>query len=162
MKRSQLYYWILLSILFVASNPVGSQELKYEFLFEAEALLDTPIIVGTSPVGTRIIYPVKGGTIQGPDLRGKILPGGADWMLKLDSVTYKLDIRAAMETDEGEIIYTYYSGYIYMNPDKTYYFRTNPMFETGSVKYGWLNHTIAVGVGRLTQGGVAYRVYVIR
>ena len=43
-----------------------------------------------------------------------------------------------------------------------YYFRTNPVFETSSPKYAWLNHTIAVGVGRFLPGKVAYRVFAIK
>ena len=42
-----------------------------------------------------------------------------------------------------------------------YYFRTTPVFETGSEKYGWLNRIVAVGVGRRTETGVAYTVYEI-
>ena len=43
-----------------------------------------------------------------------------------------------------------------------YSFRTTPVFETGSEKYGWLNPIIAVGVGGRTPRGVAYTVYAMR
>jgi hypothetical protein len=49
-----------------------------------------------------------------------------------------------------------------MNSDGKYYFRTNPVFQTSSKKYSWLNHTIAVGVGKMIKGGVAYRIYAIK
>lgn len=39
-----------------------------------------------------------------------------------------------------------------------YYFRTNPLFETGSARYAWLNDVVAVGTGYLVDGGVAYHV----
>ncbi|MGW2631249.1 DUF3237 family protein [Streptomyces chattanoogensis] len=39
-----------------------------------------------------------------------------------------------------------------------YYFRTNPLFETGAESYGWLNGTVCVGSGYLVEGGVAYKV----
>lgn len=42
-----------------------------------------------------------------------------------------------------------------------YYFRTTPVFETGSETYGWLNRIIAVGTGRRTPTGVGYTVYAI-
>ena len=46
---------------------------------------------------------------------------------------------------------------------KDYYFRTNVAFETGSPKYAWLNHTVAIGVGRFPAAGkVAYRIYAIK
>lgn len=41
-----------------------------------------------------------------------------------------------------------------------YYFRTTPLFETGATGYAWLNGIVAVGSGRLTEGGgVAYNVF---
>lgn len=44
-----------------------------------------------------------------------------------------------------------------------YYFRTNPVFETNSPKYAWLNHTLAIGIGRIPAAGkVAYRIYAIK
>ena len=40
-----------------------------------------PQRIGTVPHGNRTIVPVTGGDFEGPQLRGKILPGGADWLL---------------------------------------------------------------------------------
>ena len=42
-----------------------------------------------------------------------------------------------------------------------YYFRTTPVFETSSEKYGWLNRIVAVGVGKLGKNKVMYKVYMI-
>ena len=83
-------------------------------------------------------------------------------MLRLNSTTSKLDVRVVLETDDGELIYSYYEGFIHMNADGSYYFRTNPVFQTSSKKYNWLNHTIAIGVGKLIKEGVAYKIYAIK
>ena len=41
-----------------------------------------------------------------------------------------------------------------------YYFRTTPLFETGAVRYAWINGIVAIGSGRLIEGGgVAYDVF---
>ena len=48
-----------------------------------------------------------------------------------------------------------------LSPDK-YYFRINPIFETTSPKYDWLNHTVAIGVGTRTETGVSYKIYAIK
>lgn len=160
-KTKHLRITLILIFLLIRQFSLA-QELKYELLFELKALLENPIHVGKSTLGTRTIYPVKSGTIEGPKIKGEILPNGGDWLLTLDSATSKLDVRAVIKTTEGEIIYTSYSGYIHKNPDGTYYFRTNPIFETSSKKYYWLNYTIAVGVGRFIDGGVAYYVYAIK
>lgn len=136
--------------------------LKYEFLFDLTATLDEPIRVGQTPYGERVIYPVTGGSFEGPDIRGKVIRNGGDWLLHIDSTTSKLDVRAVLETEDGELIYTYYEGFIHTYPDGSYYFRTNPVFQTSSKKYEWLNYTIAVGVGKIIEGGVTYKIYAIK
>ena len=41
-----------------------------------------------------------------------------------------------------------------------YYFRTTPLFETGAARYAWINGIVAIGSGRLIEGGgVAYDVF---
>lgn len=136
--------------------------LNYELLCELTSTLDKPLQIGQTPFGERTIYPVSGGTFEGPKLKGKVLANGGDWVLRLNSTTSKLDVRVVLETDDGELIYSYYEGFIHMNADGSYYFRTNPIFQTSSKKYNWLNHTIAVGVGKLIKGGVAYKIYAIK
>ena len=39
-----------------------------------------------------------------------------------------------------------------------YYFRTNPLFETGAEQYAWMNDIVCVGSGYLVEGGIAYNV----
>jgi Protein of unknown function (DUF3237) len=39
-----------------------------------------------------------------------------------------------------------------------YYFRTNPLFETGAERYTWLNDIVCIGAGYLIEGGIAYRI----
>ena len=136
--------------------------LNYELLCELTSTLDKPLQIGQTPFAERTIYPVSGGTFEGPKLKGKVLANGGDWVLRLNSTTSKLDVRVVLETDDGELIYSYYEGFIHMNADGSYYFRTNPIFQTSSKKYNWLNHTIAVGVGKLIKGGVAYKIYAIK
>jgi hypothetical protein len=130
--------------------------------------------VGTTPHGTRRIVYVKGGTFEGPKIKGEVLPGGGDWLVVRPDGTTILDVRAACRTDDGHIIYTYYRGVAVTPPEvrermlkgenvdpSEYYFRTTPVFETASEKYGWLNRIVAVGIGRLTPTGVGYKVYTI-
>ncbi len=153
-------------------------ELKTEFLYEIEGILGDRIPVGTSPLGTRIIANVVGGSFEGPKLKGKVLNSGADWMLSRSDGRNALDVRIAMETDDGAVIYVTYNGRLYwpeelagrlFNPDTVadvdpseYYFRITPYFETGSDKYAWLNNIVAVGVGRITAEGVGYSVYEVK
>jgi len=40
----------------------------------------------------------------------------------------------------------------------TYYFRTNPVFETAS-RYSWINGILAIGAGYRTPAGVIYNMF---
>lgn len=137
-------------------------DLEYELLYEVTVTLGDPIRIGDTPLGNRTIYPIAGGTFEGPKIKGKLLANGGDWVLRIDSVTTKLDIRAVAETEDGETIYIYSGGFVHYNPDGTYSFNLNPVYETASEKYSWLNYTIAVGVGKMIEGGVAEKVYAIK
>jgi len=118
-------------------------ELRSKFLCELIADLDEPQVVGPGPHGVRLVYPVKGGTIRGPRIKGDVLPGGADWILLRPDDVGQLDVRASARTDDGDIIYAYYRGILKVAPDmmdrimdgeevdpSEYYFRTTPIFET--------------------------------
>jgi hypothetical protein len=153
-------------------------ELECDFLFDLSIELKQPIAVGATPAGTRMIFDVVGGRARGPRLEGRVLPSGADWLLIGPDGCGRLDVRAALELDDGAVAYAQYSGRLMIPPElaaKTsnpataeevdpsrYYFRTAPLFETASPKYAWLNRIQCIGVGRLTRQGVAYKVYEVK
>jgi len=149
-----------------------SLDLRTEFLFDMQADVGVKHDIGTTAFGRRRVYVVSGGTFTGPKLSGTVLPGGADWLVRGTDGTSELDVRATLMTDDGQLIYTYYRGIFDMSADvkerldrgeevsdSEYYYRTTPRFETGSDSYGWLNRVVAVGVGRKTETGIAYRVF---
>jgi Protein of unknown function (DUF3237) len=151
----------LLAIQLIA-NTTKAQKLEYELLYKIDLSLEKGVELGKTPVGTRIIYSIKGGTFEGPKLKGKVKPIGGDWVLRLDSLTTKLDVRLLLETDDGQLISSTYTGFVHKNTDGTTYWRITPVFETSSNKYAWLNYLIAVGVGKFREGGVSYEVYAIK
>jgi hypothetical protein len=164
MKNSKLNIlsFICFNLLFIQFTIAQKAELKHELLYEIEFTLDSIIDVGKTPLGKRVIYPVTGGVFEGPKLKGKVLPVGADWLVELESGIRKLDVNVVLETDDGAIIYVTYTGFYHTNDDGSVYFRIIPIFETSSEKYSWLNHTISVGIGRSKKGGVEYTVYAIK
>jgi len=146
-----------------------------EHLFDMHADLEAPQVIGQTPMGVRQIFPVKGGTFEGPRMTGEVLPGGGDWATMRPDGAVELDVRATLKTHDGSMIYAYYSGIISDAmktavrvfggedvPLSEYYFYTNPMFQTGADKYAWLNQTVALGRGRVVPGGVEYRVWAVR
>ena len=149
-------------------------QLKSEFLFQMSAEIERPQTLGDTPAGKRYIAYVRGGTFEGPRLKGRVLAGGGDWVLVRSDRVFQLDVRLTLETDDGALIYTTYRGARHGSRDvmrriaagepvlaDEYYFRTTPYFETGAADYAWLNGIVAVGVGEDRPGGVTYRVHQI-
>jgi hypothetical protein len=132
------------------------------------------IDLGHSPYGGRRVVPILGGTVSGPRLSGRILPGGADWQIvRPDGVT---DIHAsyAFETDEGarvtvdsrglrhgppEVINRLYRGET-VDPSE-YFFRTLIRFEAGNEETAWLNKVMALGNGRRAKNAVILDLFEI-
>ena len=148
--------------------------LQSELLFELRVDVEEAHDLGATPHGTRLIHYVTGGTFDGPKLRGEVLPGGGDWFLIRPDGARELNIRETLRTDDGHLIYISMRGIVLFSPEllqrirrgeavdpSEYYFRTTPVFETGSEKYGWLNRIVAVGVGTRLPTGVVHTVYAI-
>ncbi len=104
--------------------------------------------VGAGPHGTRITFPIIGGTFEGDRLRGKVLPGGDDWAITRSDGVIELDLRVTLQTDDGALVHMTFEGMRNDAAPGGPYFRTLPRFETADPKYAFLNRLLAVGVGR--------------
>jgi hypothetical protein len=154
-----------------------AQQLNAKFLFDLDIDLNPPQVVGPVLKGTRLISPIRDGFVKGSGINGKLLACSGDWGLIIDSTTFRVDSRATIQTDDGALIYISYTGYSYASAKTAaligagkggelspsdYYFRTSVSFETGAPAYAWLNHIVAIGVGRFPdRGKVAFRIYAI-
>jgi Protein of unknown function (DUF3237) len=161
-RNTKIISGIIFATTLLIGNATNAQKLDYESLYKIDLLLEPGIELGKTPLGKRVIYTVKGGTFEGPKLKGKVRPVGGDWVLRLDSITTKLDVKLVLETNDGQLISSTYTGIVRNNPDGTTYWRITPIFETSSKKYEWLNYIIAVGVGKFGKDGVSYEVYAIK
>jgi hypothetical protein len=106
--------------------------------------------VGATVRGTLSIFPVTGGTFEGDRLRGKVLPGGGDWVTRRPDGTFELDLRVTLETEDGALIHMTFTG---VRDDTTHYFRTLPLFETAATKYAFMNRLLAIGIGEIRADG---------
>jgi hypothetical protein len=148
-------------------------ELRSRLLLVLKPDLDPPQQIGHSSVGTRKIVPVTGGSFQGPQLSGRILPGGADWAVTRADDVLELDVRLTLETTDNALILMCYSGLRHGPPEvlarlgreevdpDDYYFRIVPTFETAAPQYAHLNRLVAVGLGDRTPHGPVYTVFEI-
>ena len=151
------------------------QPIETRYLFTLHADLRLPgLDLGQTPLGWRRIFDITGGRLEGR-VNGRVRPSGADWILTDADGVLRLDIRAAVELDDGALAYMAYQGRIRFPPEvlplltsreavvelhpSRYYMRVAPLFETASEKYRWLNWIVAMGVGRITEAGVAYDAY---
>jgi len=147
-------------------------EIRTTHLFKMTLEVAGMQLIGATPTGNRRIGLVAGGTFEGARLRGKVLPGGADWIVvRPDGVT-TLDVRLVLETDDGVAIGMTYRGLRHgpaevmdrlnrgevVDPS-TYYFRIAVAFETAAAKYAWLNGAAFVGTGDRTPSGPIYDVF---
>jgi hypothetical protein len=130
-----------------------------------------PQKIGAIPHGIRSIVPVTGGDFEGPRLRGKVMPGGGDWLLLRSDGVLELDLRITLETDDRALIHMSFQGLRHGPADviaalgrgevvdpASYYFRTVPRFETSAEKYAFLNRIITVGVGETRPEGAVHRI----
>jgi hypothetical protein len=131
-----------------------------------------PIEVGNVPRGRRRIVPIEGGTFEGPNLRGTVLAGGADWQIVRPDGLSELDTRYALKTEAGELIYIQNAGIRHASPEITkkllagedvdpslVYFRTVPIFETAASNLQWLTRSIFIGTGERHPSEVVIRVW---
>jgi hypothetical protein len=151
-------------------------DLKTEFLCTVAANIDWRQVIdlGVTPHGIRQIIYIKGGTFEGPKLKGVVLPGGGDWFVRRADQMVEVDVRCALRTHDDQLIYCCLRGINEMTAEvaikaitgqsvdsSKYYFRVTTVIETGSKKYDWLNRIVAVGVGNLVPTGVEYKFYTV-
>lgn len=143
-------------------------ELRTKPLFTMKLDVRPLIVVGQTPTTFRRIGVVYGGRFEGERLSGDVLDGGSDWQSVRGDGSTVLDVRLNLKADDGALICMTYRGLRLGPPDviarlaegeavdpASYYFRINPMFETGSERYAWLNGILAVGLGhRFADGPV--------
>jgi len=129
-----------------------------EFAFELYAECGQPMPMGDTPMGKAALIPITGGHFEGPGIKGKVLPGGADWPLtRPDGVNF-VEARYPIQTDDGVIIQIYNRGP--MAPGSKG--RTMTSFNAPQGKYDWLNKSVFVGTLEVPPGpfkGVTVRFY---
>src|SRR5580693_4377968 len=143
-----------------------------EFIFSAHVTVDPALDLGDVGKGGRRIVPISGGNFSGPQMRGQVLPGGADWQVLRSDGTAELEARYTLRTADGVLIYVRNHALRHGPPDVmatlaaghavepgSYYFRGATFFETGSPAYAWITRHIIVCTGAREQARVLVRFY---
>jgi len=143
-----------------------------EFIFRATVTVDPPLDLGDVAKGERRIVPITGGVFEGPDLRGSILPGGADWQILRSDGVAELEARYTLRTDDAALIYVRNLGLRHGPAEVmvalaaghavapgSYYFCGATFFETGAPRYAWLTRHIVVCAGTRDPDRVNLKFY---
>ena len=129
-------------------------------IFTIEAKLDAMMSAGRTPYGERRFVGISGGTVRGPRLQGRILPGGADWQIVRTDGAADIQARYIIEAAGGAQVVVDSRGLRHGPPEvlaalargekvdpALYYFRTAMRFETADPALDWLNRILAVARG---------------
>lgn len=114
---------------------------ELEYVVTLKVSLGQAYSVGDNGKGTRTIIPITGGTFEGPDIKGEVLPGGADYQMQVEGRT-EIEAIYCIRTDDGVTIHVRNNGIIKMGGGAMY-FRCAPKFEAPKdSKYAWLNECL--------------------
>jgi hypothetical protein len=141
-------------------------------IFTIFAELEGITSLGRTPYGERRVIGILGGTVRGPRLNGRILPGGADWQIIRTDGAADIKARYIIETDDGARIMVTSEGLRHGPPavmerlargdnvdPAHYYFRTVMRFETSDPNVDWLNRILALARGQREARAVRLDVY---
>lgn len=84
--------------------PDEEQFPQVEFVFEERVTLAPATVLGEAPTGHRQYIPITGGTVAGPRLNGRVIPGGWDYQNRHASGCFSMTADYFLEADDGTVI----------------------------------------------------------
>ena len=138
----------LLCLCLMCGKVWAQNEPSLTYVLTLHVALGEAYSVGTTPHGERNVIPITGGTFEGPDIKGTVLPGGDDWqMTNKEMGRTEVEAIYSIRTDDGVNIHIRNNGIISMGKDAegkpSFYFRCAPKFEApANSKYAWLNNSL--------------------
>ena len=132
-----------------------------EHLCDLAVTIDAPVEVGQTAMGMRRMIPITGGTVTGPQMQGRIVPGGADFQLIVgDGTQAHLDARYVLELQDGSRVFVQNTALRVASAEDSakirrgepvdparVYFRCQPKFEATTPQWAWLAEHQFIGVG---------------
>ena len=172
MKLRALFLFIIFNFLF---SPAGAQvEIpkdtpQLEFALQLKVTLGEAYSCGDTQHGRRTIIPITGGTFEGPNIKGTIVNGGADYQIANSAGRTELEAIYCIKTDDGVYIHIRNRGIIANGKDEngnpSFYFKCAPQFEAPSdSKYAWLNNSLFLCAPSFSQGfqGIVLNVWRVK
>ena len=129
-----------------------------KFVMRLSVEVAAPVEFGEIDGVKKRMIPITGGSFEGPSVKGKVIPGGADWQYTRPDGVAVLEARYTLQTDDGHYISIVNRGFRHgvpglaamiasgrKVPHSAYYFVTAPVFETSDEKLAWLTKAVFVG-----------------
>lgn len=146
-----------------------------EFVFEIRAEIGPVRRGGKGRLGERQHIAITGGTVRGPRLNGRIVPGGSDWVLTRPDGASVIDAHYTVQADDGTPIYVHNRGLRVSSAEvlgrlqrgepvepHEMYFRSAPVFDAPDGPHGWLSDHVFVATLARVGNEVQVRVFVLR
>lgn len=141
-----------------------------EHCFDLQVTVEPPRRIGRVEGGELHFTPITGGTVHGPRLEGRVLPGGGDWWIDGGQTT-RLDARYLLEVGD-DVVDVVNRGYWRASPsaiasleagedptEEELYYRTAFTFQTDAPAVRWLAESQFVGYATGAPGEVRIRVF---
>lgn len=134
--------------------------------------VDALVTLGPAPTGERRYVPLLGGTVEGPELSGRVRAGGVDWQLARADGVLEIAAHYVIETPDGALVEVQSNGMRHGPPEvmarlaagdevppDQYWFRTVVRFATGSARWAHLNRVMAIARGQRQAHRVLLELY---
>lgn len=125
------------------------KDFKTEHVWDAKVTIANGINLGNTKHGGRNIIPITGGTFEGPNIKGEVLPYGADWQLVRPDGDVEFNARYLLKTDDGHIIQVINKVLFHMETaggQREMYTKSVIDLEApNNSPYAYLNHAIFLG-----------------
>ena len=157
-----------------ASGPAAPPP-TLDYAFTAHVTLAPPVELGAVEGGRRRFIAITGGTVDGPLLKGEVLPGGGDWQTIASGGLTQVEAKYFLKAADGTVIEVSNPGVRVASAEVTeqlahgvpvdpsaYYFRTTPRFTVAEGAQGWMKRAVFVARGVRRPNDVLIDFYVVR
>jgi len=147
-----------------------------EFEASIEVEVSETITIGTTAQGMRRVAPIRGGTVTGPRISGRVLDAGADFQrypsedLALLEANYVLELHdghrilvenRAMRVASAQDLASMMAGE-HVDPRRVYFRCVPSLSADESGPYAWMNRTFFLGTGERRPEGVRIDVFRVK
>lgn len=157
----------------VTETPTSSQQTApaKEITYTARHVWDAKVEIGdvtelgATKYGTRRMIPITGGTFSGANIKGIVVPGGADFQVTRADGDTEFEARYMLKTHDGVAIHVTNRVLYHMpktTPNAQPYLRSVIDLEAPSNSaYDYLNHAIFMGTLEVPKVNPGEKPYVI-